>query len=338
MDDYFRPLTGHRGPRLAGGWCRIAAAERLGRDGTAEVVPLTRVPLDWRDAWAAARPKFAGLAVDHPLLMGVLNLTPDSFADGGQWQGEAALPHARAMLAAGATIIDIGGESTRPGAQDVPADEEIARILPVIEALAPEAAQQGAVISVDTRKAAVARAAIAAGAGIINDVSGLDFDPDMVAAVAGSRASLVIMHSRGNPRTMQDDPHYDDVVCDVFDALAERVLRAEDAGIARSRIAVDPGIGFAKTTDHNLALLRAISIFHGLRCPVLLGVSRKRFIGTIGGGLPPQARDAGTHALTLAAVQQGVQMHRVHDVDGAAQSLALWQAAGEGRQQGARKA
>ena len=333
IDEYFRPLTGHRGPRLAGGWCRISAAERLSRDGRAEVVPLASTPVEWRHAWAAERPDLAGIALDRPVLMGVLNLTPASFTDGGKWHGEKALTHARAMLAAGAKIIDVGGESTRPGAQDVPPDQELSRILPIIEALASDARASDAVISVDTRKAQVARAAIEAGAGIVNDVSGLDFDPEMAATVAQTKASLIIMQSRGNPRTMQDDPRYDHVVCDVFDALAERVLRAEDAGIPRSRIAIDPGIGFAKTIDHNLALLRSISIFHGLRCGVVLGVSRKRFISTIGGGTPPEARDAGTHALTLAAVQQGVQIHRIHDVDGAAQSLALWQAAGDGRYQ-----
>lgn len=323
MDDYYRPLTGHQGPRLAGGWCRITAAERLARDGSAEIVPLARVPVEWRSAWSAPRVAFMGVELSRPGLMGVLNLTPDSFTDGGRWQGEGALTQARAMLAAGAAIIDVGGESTRPGAAEVPAADEIARILPAIETLAAE----GAVVSVDTRKAAVARAALAAGARIVNDVSGLDFDPEMAAVVAEAGAGLVIMHSRGRPETMQDDPRYDDVVLDVFDALAERVLRAEAAGIKRSRIMLDPGIGFAKTTMHNLALLQRLSILHGLGCGVVLGVSRKRFIGEIGGGSPTDAREPGTQALTLAAIAQGVQMHRVHDVAGAAQALALWQAA-----------
>lgn len=327
MDEYFRPLTGHKGPRLAGGWCRVVAAERLRRGAEAQVVPFARVPVEWRSAWMARRAKFAGLAVDRPLLMGVLNLTPDSFTDGGQWLGAAGIAHGRAMLAAGAKLLDLGGESTRPGAQEISIDEELSRILPAIEALAPEAEAAGAVISVDTRKAAVARAAIAAGARVVNDVSGLDFDPDMAAAVAETGASLIIMHAQGRPETMQDDPRYGDVVLDVFDALAERIIRAEEAGISRTRLAIDPGIGFGKTMDHNLLLLRSLSILHGFGCPVLLGVSRKRFIGTIGGGLPPRQRDVGTHALTLAAIGQGVQMHRVHDVAGAAQSLALWQAA-----------
>ncbi len=323
MDAYYRPLAGHRGPRLAGGWCRIAGAERLTRDGGAEVVPLGRVPVEWRAAWTAPRRPFAGLDLGRPSLMGVLNLTPDSFTDGGRWQGEGALAQARAMLESGAAVIDVGGESTRPGAREVPVDEEIERILPSIQALAAG----GAVISVDTRKAGVARAALAAGARIVNDVSGLDFDPEMAALVAGTGAGLVIMHSGGRPETMQDDPRYDDVVLDVFDALAERVLRAEEAGVKRSRIMLDPGIGFGKTTAHNLALLRRLSILHGLGCGILLGVSRKRFIGEIGGGLPTDAREPGTQALTLAAITQGVQMHRIHDVAGAAQALALWQAA-----------
>ncbi len=324
MDDYYRPLTGHQGPRLAGGWCRIAAAERLGRDSGAEVVPLARVPVEWRSAWSAPRAAFMGVELSRPTLMGVLNLTPDSFTDGGRWQGEGALAQARALRAAGAAVIDVGGESTRPGAREVPAEEEIARILPTITALAAE----GAVVSVDTRKAAVARAALAAGARIVNDVSGLDFDPEMAGAVAEAGAGLVIMHSRGLPETMQRDPRYEDVVLEVFDALAERLLRAEAAGVPRSRIMLDPGIGFGKNTTHNLALLQRLSILHGLGCGLLLGVSRKRFIGEIGGGLPTDAREPGTQALTLAATAQGVQMHRVHDVAGAAQSLALWQAAG----------
>lgn len=323
MDDYFRPLTGHQGPRLAGGWCRITAAERLGSDGSAEVVALARVPVEWRTAWSAPRPAFMGVDLSRPSLMGVLNLTPDSFTDGGRWQGEAALAQARALRAAGAVVIDVGGESTRPGARAVPAEEEIARILPTVTALAAE----GAVVSVDTRKAAVAREALAAGARIINDVSGLDFDPEMAAVVAEAGAGLIIMHSQGLPETMQRDPHYGDVVLEVFDALAERLLRAEEAGVPRSRIMLDPGIGFGKNTSHNLALLQRLSILHGFGCGLLLGVSRKRFIGEIGGGSPTDAREPGTQALTLAAIAQGVQMHRVHDVAGAAQSLALWQAA-----------
>lgn len=321
MDEYYRPLTGKRGPRLAGGWCRIEGAERLTRDGVAEVVPLGRVPLEWRAAWAAPRAAWAGVDLSRPSLMGVLNLTPDSFTDGGRWQGEGALAQARALRAAGAALIDIGGESTRPGAREIPVDEEIARILPTVAALAAE----GAAISVDSRKAGVARAALAAGAVAVNDVSGLDFDPGMAALVAETGAALVIMHSGGRPETMQDDPRYDDVVLDVFDALAERVLRAEAAGVPRARIMLDPGIGFGKTTAHNLALLRRLSILHGLGCGILLGVSRKRFIGEIGGGLPTDAREPGTQALTLAAITQGVQMHRVHDVAGAAQALTLWQ-------------
>ena len=323
IHDYYRPLTGPRGPRLAGGWARIAMAEHLRRDAPPRTVPLGQVPVEWRNGWAAPRRNLAGIGFGAPGLIGVLNLTPDSFTDGGRWQGEAALDHARALHAAGAAIIDIGGESTRPGAQEISVAEEIDRILPAVTTLAAE----GIAISVDTRKAAVARAALTAGAKLVNDVSGLDFDPEMAQVVAQTGAGLIIMHSRGEPSTMQDAPHYDNVVLDVFDELAHKVLRAEDAGVKRGRIVIDPGIGFAKNTAHNLEILRNISIFHGLGCALCLGVSRKRFIGEIGGGAPTDAREPGTQALTLAAIAQGVQMHRVHDVAGAAQALALWRAA-----------
>lgn len=323
IHDYYRPLSGPRGPRLAGGWTRIAAAEHLRRDAPPRTVPLGQVPVEWRNGWAAQRRDFAGIGLAAPVLMGVLNLTPDSFTDGGLWQGAAALDHARALHAAGAAIIDVGGESTRPGATEISVDEEIDRILPTVTALAAE----GIPVSVDTRKAAVARVALAAGAVVINDVSALDFDPEMASTVAKAGAGLILMHSRGRPETMQAEARYDNVVLDVFDTLAERVLRAEDAGVKRARILIDPGIGFAKNTAHNLEILRNISIFHGLGCGICLGVSRKRFIGEIGGGAPTDAREPGTQALTLAAVAQGVQMHRVHDVAGAAQALALWQAA-----------
>ena len=334
IHDYYRPLTGPRGARLAGGWARITAGAHLRRDGAARHVAIGQVPVEWRAAWSAPRRDLPGLSLSRPGLMGVLNLTPDSFTDGGQWQGEAALDHARAMHAAGAVIIDVGGESTRPGAREISVQEEIDRILPAITTLAAE----GIPISVDTRKAAVARAALAAGAKVINDVSGLDFDPEMAALAAETGAGLIIMHSKGLPEVMQDDPRYGDVVLDVFDALAQKVLRAEDAGVKRARIMIDPGIGFGKTIEHNLALLRNVSIFHGLGCGVCLGVSRKAFIGRIGGGLPTASREPGTQALTLAAVAQGVQMHRVHDVAGAAQALALWQAVTAQDDEGGRQA
>lgn len=199
--------------------------------------------------------------------------------------------------------------------------DEIARIRPVITALAGRVA-----ISADTRKARVAEAAVAAGAGMVNDVSGLDFDPDMGAFVAASGADLCIMHAQGLPETMQRDPTYGDVLLDVYDALAARIDRAITAGVSRDKIVIDPGIGFGKTLAHNMTILRRISLYHGLGVPVLLGVSRKRFIGTISGIDDPQKRGPGTLALTLAAVAQGIQIHRVHDAAEITQGLRLWSA------------
>ncbi|MEF9603658.1 dihydropteroate synthase, partial [Paracoccus sp. PXZ] len=258
------------------------------------------------------------LALDRPRIMGIVNATPDSFSDGGRYDGAE---QARLLAGQGAEILDIGGESTRPGAREVPVAEEIARVTPAIAAVRGLAA-----VSVDTRKAEVARAAIAAGAGLVNDVSGFDFDPAMAGTVAAAGVPVCLMHAQGIPETMQDNPTYGDVLLDVYDALAERVARAETAGIPRDRIVIDPGIGFGKTQAHNLAILRRISLYHGLGCAVLLGVSRKRFIGSIGGAEHPADRVAGTLALTLAGIAQGIQIHRVHDVAETRQGLALWRA------------
>ena len=203
----------------------------------------------------------------------------------------------------------------------MPEAEEIARVVPVIAGLRGLAA-----ISVDTRKAGVARAAIAAGAGLVNDVSGFDFDPGLAQVVAESGLPVCLMHAQGIPETMQDDPSYGDVLLDVYDALAARIARAEAAGIPRARIVIDPGIGFGKTQAHNLAILRRISVYHGLGCAVLLGVSRKGFIGAIGGAARAADRAAGTLAVTLAGVAQGIQIHRVHDAEETRQGLALWRA------------
>jgi dihydropteroate synthase len=271
----------------------------------------------------APRPAFAGLAMDRPRLMGILNVTPDSFSDGGRFLGaEAAVAQARAM-AEGAEIIDVGGESTRPGAVEVPVDEEIARTVPVIAAL--REGGLAAPISIDTRKAPVAAAALEAGASIVNDVSAFDFDPTLGPLVAKAAVPVVLMHAQGVPASMQNDPRYGDVLLDVYDALATRLARAEALGIDRSRIVLDPGIGFGKTLEHNLALLRGLSLFHGLGCALLLGTSRKRFIGTIGRAEAADARAPGSIVTALAGVAQGVQITRVHDVAETRQALRLWQ-------------
>lgn len=271
------------------------------------------------------RPVLEGLATDRPLVMGIVNVTPDSFSDGGQaFAPEAALARARALLAAGADILDIGGESTRPGAKDVPADEEIARTTPLIAAL--RAAGINMPVSIDTRKAAVAGAALAAGANMVNDVSALAHDPAMAELVARAGVPVCLMHAQGTPQTMQNSPRYGNVLHEVHDFLAERIEYALDQGIARARLIVDPGIGFGKTLRHNLTLLSGLSLFHDLGAAVLLGASRKKFIGTLSGVETAGARMPGSVAVALQAAAQGAQIIRVHDVTETVQALALWRA------------
>jgi dihydropteroate synthase len=249
---------------------------------------------------------------DRTLVMGIVNVTPDSFSDGGRFPGtDAAVSAGIAMVDEGADILDVGGESTRPGADDVPADEEIRRVIPVIRGLSerrPEVA-----VSVDTRRAAVAARAIEAGASIVNDVSAAA-DPDMLPLVQSNGAGLVLMHMRGEPKTMQRDPRYDDVVTDVRDFLASRLGTAVAAGVPRDRLCVDPGIGFGKNLEHNLALLRAIADFQDLRVPVLVGASRKRFIGELTGVEAPSDRVEGTAGAVAWCAAHGVDVVRVHDV------------------------
>ncbi len=339
MKDYFRPLpqTGPARPvgarSLAGGRVWFERIEVLSRHRPARVIAAGEAPAQICARLSAPRPPLAGLALERPRIMGILNLTPDSFSDGGRFNApEAALARAGEMLAQGAEILDIGGESTRPGAEPVPEAEERARVVPVLEAI--RAAGIAAPISLDTRKAGVARAGLARTMGtvaMINDVSALTFDPAMARAVADSGAALCLMHARGDPRTMQEDPEYDDVVLDVFDYLEERLEAAEAAGIPRARLIVDPGIGFGKSLAHNLALLARLSLFHALGVPVLLGASRKRFIGAIGRASAPGERLPGSLAVALAAARQGVQILRVHDIAETAQALALNQAAETGK-------
>jgi dihydropteroate synthase len=262
--------------------------------------------------------------MDRPRIMAILNVTPDSFSDGGRFLAPKAALAQAAALADAADILDIGGESTRPGAQPVPEAEEIARTAPLIAALRAGGLERP--VSIDTRKAVVAAAALDAGATVVNDVAALTFDPALAPLVAARRVPVILMHHRGSPETMQHDPRYDDVLLDVYDWLAHRVRAAEAAGIARACLAVDPGIGFGKTQAHNLALIRGLSLFHGLGLPILLGASRKRFIGTIGGAGDAAARMPGSVAVALAGVAQGVQMLRVHDAAETRQALRLWQA------------
>ena len=311
---------------LAGGWCWFNQVEVLTRDGS-RLVPARELSAQVLDRLTAPR-SFGGLALDQPRIMGILNVTPDSFSDGGLFlRPEAAVMQAR-LMASGADIIDIGGESTRPGAVEVLAAEEQARTAPVIAAL--RAGGLDLALSIDTRKAGVAKAALAAGASWVNDVTALRFDAAMAGVVADAGCPVILMHSIATPATMQDDPHYDNVLLDVFDDLAERIDVAEAAGIRRECIAIDPGIGFGKTLQHNLTLLSRLSLFHDLGLPVLLGASRKRFIGTLADEKDAARRMPGSLAVALGGVAQGVQMIRVHDVAETRQALSLWQAINQG--------
>jgi dihydropteroate synthase len=267
------------------------------------------------------RPPWAGFALDRPLVMGVLNLTPDSFSDGGRWSdAERAVEHGRVLLEAGADIIDVGGESTRPGAAELPPREEIRRVEAVVRALD----EDGAVVSIDTRHKAVMERALAAGARIVNDISALTHDPGSLAYIARREMPVVLMHMRGEPRTMQREPVYDSPLVEVLEYLEARIAACAAAGIPRERIVVDPGIGFGKLVPHNLELLAGIGTFHALGCGLVIGVSRKSMIAGLSRGEPPDARLPGSLAAALSAVQQGVQILRVHDVAETRQALVLW--------------
>jgi dihydropteroate synthase len=312
--------------RLAGGPSWFSHLERLSRDGAARVVPATEAPADVLARLTAPRAALCGLDLRRPRIMAILNVTPDSFSDGGRFASvAAAAAQARAMIAAGADIIDIGGESTRPGAETVPEDIEIARSAPVIAAIRAFSAIP---ISIDTRKAAVAQAALDAGASMVNDVSALTFDSGMASVVARAGVPLCLMHAQGTPQTMQADPHYDDVLLDVYDHLSARIRHAAQAGIPRDRIVIDPGIGFGKTIAHNIQILQGIALFHSLGCPILLGASRKGFIGVIGNAPDVADRLPGSLAVALHGVRQGVQILRVHDTQATRQAFDLHEAIG----------
>jgi dihydropteroate synthase len=263
------------------------------------------------------------LRLDVPRLMGIVNVTPDSFSDGGEHATvEAAIAHALQLVEEGADILDIGGESTRPGAQDVSVDEELRRVIPVIEALAK---QTSLPISIDTSKPGVMRAAVAAGAGLINGVYALRREGALEAAAALG-VPVVLMHMLGEPRSMQEAPRYDDVVADVHRFLAERIFAAEMAGIAKKNLVVDPGFGFGKTTAHNLALLAQLDRFTELGVPVLAGLSRKKTIGELTGRSDPHDRIHGSVAAHLIAAQRGAMLLRVHDVAATVDALKVWNA------------
>jgi dihydropteroate synthase len=323
--------------RLAGGLVWFSAVEIIqvenGRRVAQRLIPVERLDAELDEAGravlariTAARPALTlgqrTIRFDQPSIMAILNVTPDSFSDGGKHGGdpEAAAAAGVAMAAAGAAIVDVGGESTRPGAATVWEGDEIARVASVIERLA----RAGVAVSADTRKATVMKAALAAGAGLINDVSALTYDAEALAAVAGARCPVVLMHHQGTPQDMQNDPRYDDVLIEVYDWLEARIAVAEAAGIARERILIDPGIGFGKTVAHSLALLNGLSLFHGLGCPIVLGASRKRIIGALDNEAPADRRLGGSIALAMKGMEQGVQMLRVHDAAETVQALKVW--------------
>jgi dihydropteroate synthase len=335
--EYFRPLvqTGPIRPAgalpLAGGWGWFTHLEVLARGRIPKVIPLTEAPSDVIERLAAPRADIGGLSMSAPRVMGILNATPDSFSDGGlHAAAHDAVRAGQAMRDAGVDLLDVGGESTRPGAETVAIDTEIARVVPVIAGL--RSAGVKTLISVDTRKAAVAQAAVGAGAGLINDVSGFTYDAALSPLAAQQDVPVCVMHALGDPATMQVDPQYDNVLLDVYDFLEQQIDMLVASGVARNRIIADPGIGFGKTLEHNLTVLSSLSLFHSLGVPVLLGASRKRFIGTISRTTQADARMAGSLGVALAALSHGVQILRVHDVPQTVQAIALWRSAMAGRQ------
>ena len=263
------------------------------------------------------------LRLDRTRVMGIVNVTPDSFSDGGEHaSAEAAIAHGLRLVEEGADLLDIGGESTRPGSEGVSVEEELRRVIPVIEALS---ARTAVPISIDTSKPEVMRAAVAAGAGMINDICALEREGALDAAAALG-VPVVLMHMRGEPRSMQEAPHYDDVVAEVHRYLADRIFAAELAGIPRARLVVDPGFGFGKDDGHNLALLARLDEFASLGVPLLAGISRKRTIGALTGRQMPAERVAGSVAAHLLAAQRGARIVRVHDVAATVDALKVWEA------------
>ncbi len=317
---------------LAGGSLGFSLCEVIRRDAVGEVsreiVPVPDLAAQlgeaagtWLARLSAPRPPFSGVSLDRPQVMAVINVTPDSFSDGGErFDVGRAVEDGLAMMAAGAGFLDVGGESTRPGADPVSLDEELRRVVPVVRGLAA----QGAMVSVDSRHPRVMTEALAAGAALVNDVTALTSDPASLPLVAEAGVPVVLMHMLGEPRTMQAGPRYDDVALDIYDFLAARVEACEAAGIGRERIALDPGIGFGKTLAHNLQILEQLALFHGLGCALLLGVSRKSFIGRLSGNPPPKDRVPGSLAAGLAGIERGVQILRVHDVAETLQALEVW--------------
>ncbi len=340
MKTYLRPTGfvdapfGHDGKvaRLAGGLQWFGVVEII-REAESELVPVERIEARLGEAeravWARLTGARAPLALgertvrlDQPQVVGIVNATPDSFSgDGAGADAEAAVEAGHEMASAGAAIVDVGGESTRPGAATLWEGDEAARVLPVVQRLAAA----GTAVSIDTRKAAVMEQALAAGAAMVNDVSALTFDERSAEVAAGAGCPVVLMHHQGDPATMQDNPRYDrPVLLEIYDWLETRIEATVAAGVAREKIVVDPGFGFGKTVQHNLAIMNGLALLHGLGCPVMLGASRKRTIGALANEAPADRRLAGSLALALKAAEQGAQLIRVHDVPETVQSLRVW--------------
>lgn len=351
-DLYFRPTGFVDAPfgldgqvkRLAGGMLWFGAFDIIVAEGgqrrQGRLVPVERLEdflaglADWQQERARAAiarieaPRNAlrlgerRIAFEEPRIVGILNVTPDSFSDGGEHAGdsEKAAEAGFAMAADGAALIDVGGESTRPGAADVWEGDEKERVVPVIERLA----RSGSAVSIDTRKASVMEAALAAGAGLVNDVSGMRFDERSIGVVRDAGCPVIIMHHAGKAHELHAEPNYSDPLIEVYDWLADRVDNLVAAGIARDRIVVDPGIGFGKALRDNLAILNGLALFQGIGCPVMLGASRKRMIGALSNEAPANRRLGGSLALTMHGLAQGAQLIRVHDVPESVQALHVW--------------
>ena len=329
---------GHDGKvaRLAGGMSWFAAVELITVEGkrrtSTELVPVEGIEdrfdeemaAQWEALTASRPPLQLGdrtIRLDQPQAMAIVNATPDSFSDGGQFpDGKAAAEAGAAMAAAGAAIIDVGGESTRPGARSIWEGDEIERVVPVIRQLAAA----GTAVSCDTRKADVMTAAVEAGARMINDVSALTYDARSAGVVASLNIPVVLMHHQGDPQTMQDDPRYDDVLVEIYLWLEERIEAAVEAGVKREHILVDPGFGFGKNVGHNLELMNGLALFHSLGHPLVVGASRKRTIGALSGEAPADKRLGGSVAFAMKAMEQGAQLIRVHDVFETVQAIRVW--------------
>ncbi len=322
--------------RLAGGLNWFASVELIRIEGhnriSTELLPVEGIEDRFDDVmaaqWSALTsprvPLLLGgrtVRLDQPQLMGIVNATPDSFSDGGQFADASAAAEAGAdMASAGAAIIDVGGESTRPGATLVWEGDEIARVEPVVRQLVAG----GTAVSIDTRKADVMATILQAGAQMVNDVSALTYDDRSASIVAAAGVPIILMHHQGAPETMQQDPRYDDALIEIYLWLEERIAAAEQAGIARDKILIDPGFGFGKNVGHNLELMNGLALLHSLGCPVVVGASRKRTIGALSGEAPVEKRLGGSIAFALKAAEQGAQLIRVHDVFETAQALRIW--------------